>query len=304
MSKASFQVYFHGPDVEFGRMDVRDLAPALLAIGSLLEETNRVLNGQRAQISVKVKKDFKEGSFGISFDVVQDLANQLLAMFSSDSVDGALNLLEILGLTIVGKTGLFGLLKWARGRKAKRAKILENGNVEIDFSDESKEVPPKVFKVFKDLNVRREIEKILKPLERHGIKRFEVRSKKEVVETIESNEVPYFRSPEIEDEQIEEHESTATFSITSLSFKEDNKWRLSDGTNTFYVTITDRDFLHQVDDNLKSFSKGDLLKVKLKTTTWQTTEGLRTEYEALEIIEHFVGARQLRLHLDFPKKED
>ena len=103
MSKASFQVYFHGPAVEFGRMDVRDLAPALLAIGSLLEETNRVLNGQRAHISVKVKKDFEEGSFGISFDVVQDLANQLLAMFSSDSVDGALNLLEILGLTILEK---------------------------------------------------------------------------------------------------------------------------------------------------------------------------------------------------------
>ena len=103
---------------------------------------------------------------------------------------------------------------------------------------------------------------------------------------------------------MEEHESTATFSITSLSFKEDNKWRLSDGTNTFYVTITDRDFLHQVDDNLKSFSKGDLLKVKLKTTTWQTAEGLRTEYEAMEIIEHLVGARQLRLHLDFSEKED
>ena len=52
MSKASFQVYFHSSDVEFGRMDVRDLAPPLLAIDLLLEETNRVLNGQRAQISV------------------------------------------------------------------------------------------------------------------------------------------------------------------------------------------------------------------------------------------------------------
>ena len=131
-----------------------------------------------------------------------------------------------------------------------------------------------------------------------------MRSKKETIETIEYVEVPYFRAPEIEDEQIEEHESIATFSITSLSFKEDNKWRLSDGTNTFYVTITDSEFLRQVDENLKSFSKGDLLRVKLNTKTWRTTEGIRTEYEAIEIMEHITGARQLSLPLDFHENND
>ena len=159
MSKASFQVYYHGPDLESGVMDVRDLAPALLAVGSLLEETNRALNGQRTRISVNVKRGFEEGSFGISFEIVQDLANQLLDLFSSDSIDGALNLLEILGFTVAGKAGLFGLLKWAKGRKAKKATILEDGNIQIDFGEETSTVSPKVFKIFKDLDVRRQIER-------------------------------------------------------------------------------------------------------------------------------------------------
>jgi len=56
MSMASFSVAFCGSALDKGTMDVRELAPSLLAFGALLEESNRVLNGNAAAVSVKVKR--------------------------------------------------------------------------------------------------------------------------------------------------------------------------------------------------------------------------------------------------------
>ena len=89
----------------------------------------------------------------------------------------------------------------------------------------------------------------------------------------------------------------SAFSIISLAFKEDNKWRLNDGTNAISAGIEDEDFLARVDANMVSFSKGDILVCDVRVVQKQTDAGLKTEYTVVKVIEHRASARQLPLPL-------
>lgn len=83
-------------------------------------------------------------------------------------------------------------------------------------------------------------------------------------------------------------------SIVTLSFKEDNKWRLSDGTAVFNVKISDGTFLQKVNEGA-SFAKGEMLRVSMVTRVSYTKEGLKTEYEVVRVLEHLTIPRQLWL---------
>ena len=84
------------------------------------------------------------------------------------------------------------------------------------------------------------------------------------------------------------------FSIVSLAFKEDNKWRLTDGHNTFPVLMRDEAFQRRVDNNDVAFAKGDVLVCDLRTIQWQVQDGVKSEYEVVRVVDHR-HARQLYL---------
>lgn len=297
MSIAQFKVSYDGPALDTGRMDVKELAPALLAIGAVIEECNRLLNPGTARISVNVK-NFEDGCFGISFEAVQTAYQNIVDFLSGNTATAAANLLVFIGFVKSSQIGLLQLIKHTKGNKPTEIEELLNGNIKLHFSDkdiEDPEIDNSVFTLYRDIRVRKEIENAIAPLEKEGIETFQVYSGNEVFERIQKSEAMYFHLPPISDEAVDEHESIKIFSIHSLSFKEDNKWRLSDGTNTFFVTISDQDFLKSVDQNQISFSKGDLLKVRLKEKSWQSSSGFKTDYEALEILEHKKTYKQIRL---------
>ncbi|MBE6440990.1 MAG: hypothetical protein E7022_01495 [Desulfovibrio desulfuricans] len=64
MSQKTLHIAYDGPALDTHEMDVRELAPALLAFSDMFEEANAVLNGDRAKISLNVKGSFKTGSLG------------------------------------------------------------------------------------------------------------------------------------------------------------------------------------------------------------------------------------------------
>ena len=76
------------------------------------------------------------------------------------------------------------------------------------------------------------------------------------IPNLENTEIDY------DSEIIEESDADMILKIESASFKNENKWRFSDGNNSFAAKIEDEKFLGQVDLG-ESFSKGDSLKVKI-----------------------------------------
>lgn len=299
MSKATFRVFYDGEALRGSQMDVRELAPALLAFGDLLEHANRVVNDQKSTVAVRVKA-FHGGCFGIDFEVVQTVSQQVSNLFiQGGAAREALDLLNLLGInptTVV--LGLIGVLKRTRGRQPKARRTIEKGQTRLEFDDcETADMPDPVADLYLDSGVRESLARAVSPLNNPGIDSFYAEVNGTRVDLATKGDMPSLAKPTFEPVRlpIDEEPQERYFSILSLSFKDDNKWRLTDGNTPFYVKITDAEFLGKVDRSMITFAKGDTLKVKLKTVQMQTDEGLKTEYEAVKILEHRKAPRQLGL---------
>ncbi len=82
-------------------MDVRDLAPAMLALGQLFDAANSPLNGDSARVGVHVKAT-ELGLFQITFEVLQTNGALLVSLLSGPTVTAAANLV---GLVIGSPAG-------------------------------------------------------------------------------------------------------------------------------------------------------------------------------------------------------
>lgn len=296
---SNFRLTYDGPALKSSEMDVRELAPALLAAGDLLDAATRVLNGDRSKPQINVRGSFKVGSFGIDFTLVSDWGMAVKDLFLSDTVAAIANASTILGLLgFVGKkSGLLGTLKWIRGRKISKVQIKQN-SAKICIDEESIEVDSRIVALLRDLEVRESFDKLLAPLDRVGIDRFASGTDETIDQIITKDQRSWFHSPTPEDELILEDSRKMAFSIVSLAFKEDHKWRLYDGSATIHATISDYDFIHRVDQNIERFAKGDSLICMVVVRQWQTLNGVRTDYDVTDVLEHRHAFRQIHLPLN------
>lgn len=307
MSTANTTLAYLGPDVDDGSMDIADLAPALLAASRLITSANRVLNGDRAEVRIRVAAH-KAGSFEIDLQVVSSIWEQTKALLGHEDIQAAKELLEWVGLAALGAggvaaggVGLLKLLRWLGGRPIRR--LARRGElvviiVQTEGGEETIEVSEPVARLATDDAVRRAVTDLTAPLSKEGITALEVRQGREVVERVTQAEARAFGEPPTADRPLVADIREQSFEIVSLAFKEENKWRLSDGNSTISVLIEDRDFLEQVNRSAISFSKHDVLRCRVRFEQVQTASGLRTLYTVEKVLQHVPAARTLSLPFD------
>ncbi len=288
MSQETLRVIYDGDALKAGTMDVLELAPALLAVGNLFQQSNRLLNGDKAQITVHVRADFKRGSFDVALLLI--LFDQAKSILLSDQYKTTKEII----LLLFGRGSLAELIKVLRGRRPAAVSTLPNGTVKVEIGNTYIEVHGDVMRLYGNSAVRESMQGIVRPLEREGIDTFEVRHEQKMLETVQKNEVPYF-APEPFEESVSESERTAAFEVVTLSFDDRYKWRFTDGNATFTAAIGDDRFFDAVQKRQYHFGKGDYLKVKLHAKTWMTDAGLKTEYRIIEVIDVIQAPRQSSL---------
>jgi len=294
--KEYFQVVYDGDALQHNEMDVRDLAPALLAISDLLDEANKITYGDKTKVQVNVKGTFKSGSFGFDLAVVQGGIDGITSLFNNDQINAASNLLQILGFIGVPSGSLLGLLLWLKNRKIKTIENVNESKTIIEVeNDEKYETSPRVIALFSNVRIRTSIQKVIaEPLSKDGISSFAI--KKDDQETvIKEEEKDYFKLSDIPDELLQDQEREVFLTVVTISFTEGHKWKFSDGNVEFYATISDENFVNKVQQNKDGFFKDDLFRVKLREKQWISDSGIKSDYEIIQILEHRSGAKQIKL---------
>lgn len=296
MSKATLQIVYDGPALQSHEMEIRDLAPALLALGELFEEANATLNDGRTKVSVNVKGSFKTGSFAIDLSVTQSLIQQAQDLFAGSPVVAALNLVAILGLTGSTTKGVFQLIKWVRNRKITKVEILSDGVVRIFCDEQHFDTEERVLALFRNWKLRKAFQDVVyKPLQRPGVNYFAVREPDGDFAAASETDADNFVAPEQEEEHLDESERVASLQLVNIAFRDENKWRFSDGASTFYASIVDPSFLAMIESGDLRFGKGDILKVRLKEIKTLVGGQLKAEHQVLEVIDHRRSGTQLKL---------
>jgi hypothetical protein len=300
MSRADFTLTYDGPALQNHEMDVRELAPAMLAVGELFDAMNLLLNGESAEVQVRVKAH-EAGCFSIIFDIVQGWRDGAVAFLNGDLVTAALSLKELL----IGAGGLVWWIRSKRGRAPDRIERLSGNMVRVTYGDESFDVPLVLLRLYQDLSVRSALEKVVyRPMLSPGIDLVEFGDRNLPAQQVRAGDAEFFKAPEIPERILVSDTREAAFSIVSLAFKEDNKWRLHDGANSVSAVIEDVEFIGRVNRNQIRFAKGDVLVCEVEFTQRQTAKGLVTDNVVKKVKRHIPAPRQLDLLIEDNGDED
>ena len=305
MTPASFQIIYDGLALENHEMDVNDLAPALLAIGGLMEEVGNNLYGEKFKISVSVKGSFKTGCFGVEMIAhANSFILEAVDIFNNANTTAVLSAAGIIGLVKTSGGTLIGFLRWAKGRKATSTEIISDGIVRVFIDSEHYDIEQVALDMLKNYKIRKSFDAIINsPLSRDGIDSFSIvdplRPQQPILH-IDREEASYFIAPSPADEEINDQTNIVSLQIISAAFSEGHKWKFSDGTVTFYAEILDESFIQRVQASEEVFAKNDILKVRLHISQWLTGLGMRTDYTIKEVIEHRLAQRQIDLFVQLP----
>jgi len=265
---------YYGPKVEEGRMSSYDTAAQIIAFSDFVGILSRVTFGEKIQLNTEI-----QGFRGDSFDI--DFVYQIAVVTAALTAGAPLT-----------PAALFSLLKdsikaWIH-LKGKPPKNIEYNNEQTIVSIENNHgsiayFNNNVINVISDPRAGKAAEDFIKkPLEA-GISALKIKSNQlSDVADIDDKDAPAFIPIDM-DTPLIENTVKMSLEIVSPTFKEGNKWKFNDGSDTFLASIRDQDFLDKVDRREVRFGKGDRLAVDILYKQLSSAGKLKMEKEVIKV---------------------
>ncbi len=229
--------------------------------------------------------------------------------FSNEHLKTAKEIAQLLGLLTGGGGGIIGvlkLLKLVKGKRPIKGTTLANGNIQITVEGDNNqiEVKQEVVQMANDPSIQKSAADIIKPLANPGIDTFEVRENKDAIETYTREDLPAFQlTTESQDLKTSEEYRVTPLEVIKPSFEESLSWVFSDGAGgRVNAYMKDSAFLEKLKRHEISFTKGDILTVRMRIRSLVSSQGLHTENAIVEV-KSFTNYAKLPLFLavDEPK---
>ncbi|HKG38904.1 MAG TPA: hypothetical protein VKB25_07930 [Conexibacter sp.] len=297
MAQTEFGVKYDGPALTDGVMDVRDLAPSLLALGEMFTTASKILHPDREPVSLNIKAT-SEGSFDVIVMLqAGGLWDHFVDVFSGDTMSALVNLENL----IIGTgTGVLWSIRRFHGRVVRKREVIAPGRTRVELDDSSAvEVPDDLLMLHEHVEMRKTTRKFIEPLRRDGIDEIGFFSEEVTTVSIRRGDLRAFDVPEPEAVQVSRNKVNRTLTIVSPVFKDGNKWLFSDGDGgSFYAAILDDGFRSRVNASVERFGHGDMLKATVLTTQTRRGNVLSAEHEIVKVIEHTRAQTQIPFGAD------
>lgn len=297
MAETTFKVKYEGPALEDGRMPVRELAPALMALGELFTEASTTVYPDRPPVALDIHATEK-GSFGI--DLILNAADgpwgAAKDLFGSDGATALVNLKDlVLGGSCIG---LVELIRRLRGQavESEEPVAIDPGMVRVTSGNQTLEVPEEVLNLHKSVTVRKSAQAIVEPLGREGVESFKAISDEEITVEVGKADLPAFVAedpPEAEVEEVlPETERNTIVQIAGILWGA--KWKFTEGDDSpFFATIEDNEFLEGIAKGREAFREGDLLECVLRVQQRKVGGQLKAERQIIKVTKHIATAEEM-----------
>lgn len=284
-----FDVTFDGPALEQHTMNVRDLAPALIALADAFQDAQGVLTPQSRRANLEINTT-REGSFAVDLILNSNLAEQAADFLAGRGMTATANVGGLVGLVMLALEGI----KWL-GNRSYTAQPDQNGQIQITTaSGDSITMPADSVRLIESGSFRRNTAQFVSPLTADGVTSVVMRSRGSgAIVRVDRDDLPAFGAPPIGETVVSDNTVQQVVTVDSVPFRETLLWRLNDGSASITATMNDRSFRDRIRRRAVQFGEGDKLRAEIRTVQTMDAAGLLTTRRSIErVIEHIPGPIQ------------
>lgn len=287
MNKSTcFSISYNATDSEYSKhsMDAKQLVKSISAIAEMIEQADKLLNGEHSTVKVMVTAPAKQGSLCVDFETIQ-------------CVQGAIDVVRTLGLSSAVSffTGGSAIAIAKHMQKKKVVELTENINDNITtltFSDDEQlQCTPDVAKLVLHPSIRQAMHDLIStPLEGKKDPVFKIKTKDGDIQINEDESKNFQPIPKgtLSKKEIEDKEANISFS--QVNFEGSTGWKMIYHGESVSIKMEDEAFLGTVKANQTKFSKDEMFSVKLNITRTKTARSSSIKYIVKKVLRHRVAA--------------